>query len=116
MDLEIYAVVLAMMGMVEFAAWALESWTYRQAWHRIANILAPGTGMALIAIQLSDASSVLRFAVGAAIGVAYETLNLIWAFPRGRFWRLQDERAIALAAGTPWGFILAIPPALAPVL
>ena len=117
MHVRVFAIVLAMMTMVEVTAWVLKLWTYDRAWHRLTNILVPGVLMALLAVLLVDAPIVLRFALGAAIGVAYEVLNLrwfrLWSFPNARFLGFRNDLTIALASGVPWGFVLAIPPVLA---
>jgi hypothetical protein len=103
------AACLAATAGVETGAWLLRAWAYRARWHRVVSAVADAAALAGISVALGGRAPALRFAAGAAFGVALEAANLyalrIWTFPGDRLFFVRGRAAIVLAAGLPFGFI-----------
>jgi hypothetical protein len=109
MELGIFLVSLAMTAASEVAAYLFRLWTYRSPWYRVANVIVPGLFLGWLSTQIAHEPLVLRFAVGALFGLAYEAANLlvfqVWTFPGDRLLFLRGRPAIVFATGVPWGLL-----------
>ena len=85
-------------------------WIYDPPWLRLASVLMVfGLVFGWMSTVLADHPAILRFAIGAGVGIVYEALNLsllrVFTFPNQRLLFLRGRVALAVGAGMPWGLL-----------
>ena len=99
---------------VELTARAFRLWLYKSPRHHLAFALFAVAAAGTLAIAVASRPIAVRFAAGAALGVAIEAANLyrlrLWAFPGDRLLFFRGRWPIILAAGLPWGVMPAAAP------
>ena len=104
-----FAICLAMGVATEACAYVLKFWLYRNAGLRILNIVFIfGLIFGGMSWLLADQGMLLRFAVGAGFGIAYEIVNdrwlKAWYFHGGTLPWLSGQPAV-IGVGLTWGFV-----------
>jgi len=111
------AISAAIVASVELQARLLNLWRYRRWWMSVVNVTCTGGLVGLIGALLAAEPPWVRFAAGAAFGLAYEAINLTalrwWSFPDQRMLFIRGDRACATVAGLGWGVMPAAAPAIA---
>jgi hypothetical protein len=121
MDVRIGLVSLGLGVAIETVSLALGWWIYHPPWLRVVNVLLVfGIAFGWLASTLAAQPAWRRFAVGAAAGIGYETLNLLvlqaWSFPGDRLLLLHGPLALVLGVGAAWGVVPLFAPLVAPDL
>jgi hypothetical protein len=99
------------MGIVtETISYALKLWVYNPPWLRVLNVVVVfGLIFGWMSTVLAQHPAWLRFATGAAFGIAYEAANLMvfhaWLFPNNQLAFLWGRTALTFGAGICWGFL-----------
>jgi hypothetical protein len=114
-DLRIALACLALGAVTEAVSAGLGLWLYDPPWLRLANVvLGFGVLFGWVSSALGESPSAVRFLVGAAVGTAYEALNLTvvhaWSFPQDRLLLLHGPIALVLGVGITWGFLPLVVP------
>lgn len=94
----------------EVTAKVTGAWVYDPAWLALVNIAVMFCGvMAWIAARWYESPRAVLFAVGAAVGTAYEFFNgfgvRMWSFPDDRFLVFRGYVAISIVVGLMWGMV-----------
>ena len=102
------AVVVGVLG--EAVADRAGLWVYRRAAYRVANVVVMfGLVMGTVATLAPAIGLAGVFALGFAIGLAYEAANLAWlrwwSFPGDRLLWLRGPTACALGVSVTWGLV-----------
>ena len=108
MNLRIVIACLVLGALTEGLAYWQRWWVYDSSWVRLVNVLVVhGLLFGWLSTTVADYPPLLRFAVGAIVGVLYEGANLLllhlFSFPNDRLLFLRGRVAIIFGAGIPWG-------------
>jgi len=95
---------------VEFGAWTLRLWVYRQPQTAVLNVvLMFGVLMGGLASMVPVIGVLPVYGLGFAVGLFYEMLNLRvlqwWEFPGERLAFVRGHTAIVLALAVAWGAV-----------
>src|SRR2546423_3882485 len=116
MNLRIVIACLILGAVTESLAYWKKLWVYDAPWLRLASVLVVfGLLFGWLSTIVGNYPPLLRFTLGAIVGVIYEGANLMllhaFSFPNQRLLFLRGPIALAFGAGIPWGIV----PLLTPV-
>jgi hypothetical protein len=106
-----YVLIGMVFGVVtEVCARLLNLWVYRQSQTAVLNIIAVcGLVMGSIAMLVPRYGMLPAFAIGCAVGLAYEVANLAflewWEFPEQRLGVIRGHAAVVVVMSLGWGAV-----------
>ena len=94
----------------ELFAWRQRLWVYRRPLYPLLNVAVMfGLVMGSVAMLVPALGVAVVFALGFAIGLAYEIANLAWLdwwfFPGDRLYGLRGREACATGVSVAWGVV-----------
>jgi len=117
MKTSIFLACLAMGVAMEVVSSQFNLWVYQRPWLRIISIaLVFGLAFGWLSTIVAEQSLLVRFAAGAAVGIAYEAANLLFLHLfsfQEPLSLLRSRVVVILSAGVPWGLLPVAAPPLA---